>query len=232
MRVLVVEDEGRLADTVRRGLVAEGFVVEVAHTGEQALHKLAEREFDTVVLDIMLPGKSGYTVLGELRGRGIWTPVLMLSAKDGEYDQVDAFDLGADDYLTKPFSFVVLVARIRALIRRGARERPVVLSAGSLTLDPASHRVSRDGVDIRLTPREFSLLEYLLQHRGEAVSKTDIIRNVWDPSFEGDLNIVEVYVRYLRRKLDRPFGTDTIETLRGVGYRLDPDGGALASSSS
>lgn len=232
MRVLVVEDEGRLAETVRRGLAAQGFVVEVAHTGERGLWALTERDFDVIVLDIMLPGKSGYTVLGELRERGIWTPVLMLTAKDGEYDQVDAFDLGADDYLTKPFSFMVLVARLRALIRRGGTERPVVLTAGDLVLDPVSHRVSRNGVDIRLTPREFHLLEYLMQHRGDAVSKTDIIRNVWDPSFDGDLNIVEVYVRYLRRKLDRPFGTDCIETIRGVGYRLAPDGGSMVGSGS
>jgi two-component system OmpR family response regulator len=232
MRVLIVEDEGRLAETVRRGLADQGFVVEVAHTGEQGLWALTERDFDVIVLDIMLPGKSGYTVLGELRERGIWTPVLMLTAKDGEYDQVDAFDLGADDYLTKPFSFMVLVARLRALIRRGATERPVVLSAGDLSLDPVSHRVTRAGVDIRLTPREFSLLEYLMQHRGDAVSKTDIIHNVWDPSFDGDVNIVEVYVRYLRRKLDLPFGTESIETIRGVGYRLDPDGGAMARSGS
>ena len=232
MRVLIVEDEGRLAETVRRGLADQGFVVEVAHTGEQGLWALTERDFDVIVLDIMLPGKSGYTVLGELRERGIWTPVLMLTAKDGEYDQVDAFDLGADDYLTKPFSFMVLVARLRALIRRGATERPVVLTAGDLSLDPVSHRVTRAGVDIRLTPREFSLLEYLMQHRGDAVSKTDIIHNVWDPSFDGDVNIVEVYVRYLRRKLDLPFGTESIETIRGVGYRLDPDGGAMARSGS
>ena len=230
MRVLVVEDEGRLAETVRRGLVEHGFVVEVAHSGEQGLWKASQHDFDVIVLDIMLPGKSGYTVLGELRERRIWTPVLMLSAKDGEYDQVDAFDLGADDYLTKPFSFLLLVARLRALIRRGAAERPVVLTAGDLVLDPVSHRVARGSVDIRLTPREFALLEFLLQHRGDAVSKTDILHNVWDPSFDGDLNIVEVYVRYLRRKLDRPFGTDTIETIRGVGYRLDPGGGVPARS--
>jgi two-component system OmpR family response regulator len=230
MRVLMVEDEDRLAETVRRGLAEQGFRVEVARTGEQALGVLAEREYDVIVLDIMLPGKSGYTVLGELRSRGVWAPVLMLSAKDGEFDQVDAFDLGADDYLTKPFSFLVLVARLRALIRRGVTERPVVLRAGSLTLDPVSHRVTRDGVDIRLTPREFSLLEFLMQHRGDAISKSEILDNVWDPSFDGDLNIVEVYVRYLRRKLDHPFGTDTIETIRGIGYRLDPDGGVMSRS--
>ena len=230
MRVLIVEDVGRLEETVRRGLADQGFVVEVAHTGEQGLGVLTERDFDVIVLDIMLPGKSGYTVLGELSERGIWTPVLMLTAKDGEYDQVDAFDLGADDYLTKPFSFMVLVARLRALIRRGATERPVALTAGDLMLDPVSHRVTRDRVEIRLTPREFSLLEFLMQHRGDAVSKTDIIHNVWDPSFDGDVNIVEVYVRYLRRKLDIPFGTETIETIRGVGYRLDPEGGLLARS--
>jgi DNA-binding response OmpR family regulator len=226
VRVLLVEDEQRLADTVKRGLVNHGFVVEVAHDGNDGLWLAKENAFDAIVLDIMLPGMHGYRVLEELRAVRVWTPVLMLTAKDGEYDEVDAFDLGADDYLTKPFSFVVLLARIRALIRRGAPERPVLLRAGDLTVDPARHRVSRGGVDVTLTPKEFALLLFFMQHPGEAMTKARILDNVWDPAFDGDVNVVEVYVRYLRRKLDTPFARQTIETLRGVGYRLDPEGGA------
>jgi two-component system OmpR family response regulator len=178
-----------------------------------------------IVLDIMLPKLNGYKVLETLRERGVWTPVLMLTAKDGEYDQTDAFDLGADDYLTKPFSFLVLVARLRALIRRGGPERPVVLVAGDLTLDPARRRVERAGQEIVLTPREYGLLEFLMRHRGDIVSKLEILASVWDPAFDGDPNVVEVYVRYLRLKLDAPFGRHAIETVRGMGYRLDSDGG-------
>jgi two-component system OmpR family response regulator len=177
------------------------------------------------VLDIMLPKLNGYRVLELLRARGIWTPVLMLTAKDGEYDQTDAFDLGADDYLTKPFSFLVLVARLRALIRRGGPERPVVLMAGDLTLDVARRRVERDGREITLTPREYGLLEFLMRHRGDTVSKTEILAAVWDPAFDGDPNVVEVYVRYLRKKIDTPFARHAIETIRGMGYRLNPEGG-------
>ncbi|MFY0409105.1 response regulator transcription factor [Solicola sp. PLA-1-18] len=225
MRVLVVEDETRLAETVRRGLVSEGFVVDVVHDGEDALWAATERAYDVIVLDIMLPKVHGYRVLETLRARDVWTPVLMLTAKDGEYDQTDAFDLGADDYLTKPFSFIVLVARLRALLRRGAPARPVVLAAGDLTLDPTRRRVERDGQEVRLTPREYGLLEYLLQHRGDVVSKTEILESVWDAAFEGDVNVVEVYVRYLRGKIDVPFGRASIETVRGMGYRLAADGG-------
>ena len=225
MRILVVEDEPRLADTIRRGLGNEGFTVDVAHDGVDGLWSACELPYDVIVLDIMLPGMHGYAVLEELRRRGVWTPVLMLTAKDGEYDQADALDLGADDYLTKPFSFVILVARLRALIRRGAPERPVVMAAGDLTLDPARRRVARGGAEIDLTPREFGLLEFLMRHRDDVVSKAQILEGVWDPAFTGDPNVVEVYVRYLRQKIDVPFGRRAIETVRGMGYRLSGSGG-------
>ena len=223
MRVLVVEDEPRLGEMVRRGLVAEGFVVELAHTGPEGLHQSTEGGFDVIVLDIMLPELNGYDVLRQLRAREVWTPVLMLTAKDGEYDQADAFDLGADDYLTKPFSFVVLIARMRALLRRGAPERPVILTAGDLALDPARRRVTRADTLVALTPREYGVLEFLLRHRESVVSKTEILRGVWDAHYEGDDNVVEVYIGYLRRKLDTPFGRTSIETVRGVGYRLNAE---------
>jgi DNA-binding response OmpR family regulator len=229
MRVLVVEDEVSLAETIRDGLVQQGFTVDLAHDGVEGLWTAAEAPhgaYDVVVLDIMLPRLSGYEVCRQLRGRGVWTPVLMLTAKDGEYDQADALDLGADGYLTKPFSFVVLVAHLRALIRRGAPERPAVLSAGDLTLDPAERRVARGATPIAVTPREFALLEFLLRNRGSAVTKTAIIENVWDAHFDGDPNIVEVYIGYLRKKIDHPFGRAAIETVRGVGYRLAADGGS------
>jgi two-component system OmpR family response regulator len=221
----MVEDELRLADTVHRGLTDAGFVVELVHDGENAVWAATEHSYDVIVLDIMLPKLNGYRVLELLRARGIWTPVLMLTAKDGEYDQTDAFDLGADDYLTKPFSFLVLVARLRALIRRGGPERPVVLMAGDLTLDVARRRVERDGREITLTPREYGLLEFLMRHRGDTVSKAEILAGVWDPAFDGDPNVVEVYVRYLRKKIDTPFARHAIETVRGMGYRLNPGGG-------
>ncbi|MFD6160609.1 response regulator transcription factor [Nocardia sp. NPDC060256] len=220
MRVLVIDDEVRLAETVRRGLTAEGFVVEVAHDGFDGLELAASGDYDVLVLDIMLPGKHGYQIVRELRARQVWTPVLMLSAKDGEYDQADAFDLGADDYLTKPFSFVILIARLRALVRRGAPERPAILTAGSLSVDPARRIVTRAGHEISLTPREYGVLEYLIRHKGDVVTKNDILRGVWDSNYEGSDNVVEVYVGYLRRKIDTPFGLTTIETIRGVGYRL------------
>jgi two-component system OmpR family response regulator len=175
-----------------------------------------------VILDIMIPELSGYEVLRRMRSAQLWTPVLMLTAKDGEYDQTDAFDLGADDYLTKPFSFKILVARLRALMRRGAPERPVVLTAGSLSLDPARRVVCREEELIALTPREFGVLEYLMRNKDVVVTKNDILVNVWDAHYKGPANVVEVYVGYLRRKIDIPFGTNTIETIRGVGYRLLP----------
>lgn len=223
MRVLVVEDEEALAGVIRRGLEREGFVVEVMGNGEDALWAATESAYDVIVLDIMLPKLNGYAVLGALRERGVWTPVLMLTAKDGEYDQADAFDLGGDDYLTKPFSFVVLVARLRALVRRGAPERPVSLTVGDLTLDPGTRRVQRAGTAISLTPKEFVLLAYLMRHPDEVVTKAKLLDNVWDSAFDGDVNIVEVYIGYLRKKIDVPFGRQSLETVRGVGYRLRSD---------
>jgi DNA-binding response OmpR family regulator len=223
MRVLLVEDERRLAESVRQGLTSEGFVVDVIHDGTSALWAATEYHYDVLVLDIMLPGKNGYQVLKQLRERKKWTPVLMLTAKDGEYDQTDAFDLGADDYLTKPFSFPVLVARLRALIRRGAPERPTKITVGSLVLDPARRSVHRRGVELRLTAREYGLLLYLMRQAGDVVSKAQILDNVWDSAFEGSDNAVEVYIGYLRRKIDAPFDLHTLTTLRGLGYRLAPD---------
>jgi two-component system, OmpR family, response regulator len=221
VKVLVVEDEPHLVATLAMGLRAEGFVVVTATTGIDGLWQASEHPFDVIVLDIMLPGMNGYEVVRQMRAKEIWTPVLMLTAKDGEYDQTDALDLGADDYLTKPFSFIVLVARLRALVRRGAPQRPVVLTAGSLSLDPARRAVHRASAPISLTPREFALLEYLMRNKDAVVTKTDILHNVWDHHYGGDDNVVEVYVGYLRRKIDAPFGTNTIETVRGVGYRLE-----------
>jgi two-component system OmpR family response regulator len=223
MRVLMVEDEVRLADTVRRGLTDAGFVVELVHDGEDAVWAATEHSYDVIVLDIMLPKLNGYKVLEQLRERGVWTPVLMLTAKDGEYDQTDAFDLGADDYLTKPFSFMILIARLRALIRRGAPERPVQVTVGSLVLDPGRRSVERRGQPVVVTAREYGLLHFLMRKAGDVVSKAEILDNVWDSAYEGSDNIVEVYIGYLRRKIDTPFGLTTLSTVRGLGYRLDSD---------
>lgn len=223
MRVLIVDDEPRLTKTLSLGLQAEGCVVVVANNGIDGLHHAVEDEFDVIILDIMLPGINGYEALRRLRAQRVWTPVLMLTAKDGVFDETDAFDLGADDYLTKPFSFSVLAARMRALQRRGAPERPVVMTAGSLALDPARKTVTRGDVPIDLTRREFFLLEYLMRNKDTVVTKADILRNVWDANYAGPQNVVEVYVGYLRRKIDAPFDTHTIETVRGVGYRLEAE---------
>jgi DNA-binding response OmpR family regulator len=220
VRLLIVEDERELAETLRKGLIAEGFTVDMAHTGRDGLWSATEHNYDAILLDIMLPELSGYEVLKRLRAAEKWTPVLMLTAKDGEYDEADAFDLGADDYLSKPFSFVVLIARLRALMRRGAPARPVVLTAGDLRLDPSARIVHRGDRRIELTAREFGLLEFLLRRAGAALSKNEILTHVWDAHYDGDENVVEVYVGYLRKKIDAPFGTHTIETVRGVGYRL------------
>jgi two-component system OmpR family response regulator len=225
VRLLIVEDEVRLASALQRGLTAEGFTVDVAHTGPDGLHAASETSYDAVLLDIMLPGLSGYRIIEQLRAAENWVPILMLTAKDGEYDEADALDLGADDYLTKPFSFVVLLARLRALLRRGVIPRPASLSAGDLVLDPSAHTVTRDGQPIDLTPREFSLLEFLMRHKGDAVSKADILHHVWDAHYDGDANVVEVYAGYLRRKIDTPFGRHSVQTVRGAGYRLAADGG-------
>jgi DNA-binding response OmpR family regulator len=225
MRVLVIEDEARLAAGLRRGLAAEGFAVDIALNGVDGLWLARENPYDVIVLDIMLPGINGYKICQTLRTDGVWTPILMLTAKDGEWDQVEALDTGADDYLIKPFSFAVLVARLRSLLRRGAPERPAVLAAGDLRLDPATKRVWRGSDQLDLTAREFALLEFLLRRRGEVVSKREILAHVWSDDFEGDPNIIEVYVRHLRNKLDRPYGRSAIETVRGLGYRLATDGG-------
>jgi DNA-binding response OmpR family regulator len=223
--VLVVDDEQRLAAALRRGLEAEGIAVDVAHTGTDGLWMARENDYDVLVLDIMMPGMSGYTLCRTLREEEDWTPILMLTAKDGDWDQIEALDTGADDFLTKPFAFAVLLARLRSLVRRGTRERPVVLEAGDLRLDPASRSVTRGDTAVTLTSREFAVLEYLIRRKGEAVSKSEILANVWDFDFDGDPNIVEVYIRHLRNKLDRPFDRAAIETLRGAGYRLDAAGG-------
>ncbi|KRF17724.1 two-component system response regulator [Nocardioides sp. Soil797] len=225
MRVLVIDDEVRLARSVRIGLEAEGFAVDVAHDGTDGLWLARENTYDAIVLDLMLPGINGYKVCETLRDEDDWTPILMLTAKDGEWDQVEGLDTGADDYLTKPFSFPVLVARLRAVVRRGAAERPTVLEAGDLRLDPAARRVWRGDAELALTAREHSLLAFLMRHRGDVVSKQQILEAVWDVNFEGDPNIVEVYVRHLRNKVDRPFGREAIQTLRGAGYRLASNGG-------
>jgi two-component system, OmpR family, response regulator len=214
MRILAVEDQRKLAAAIKRGLEAEGFAVDVAANGEDGLWLAREKPYDAIVLDILLPKLNGYKLCAALRDEGNWTPILMLSAKSGEWDEAEALDTGADDFLAKPFSYVVLVARLRALLRRGVRIRPSVLEAGDLVLDPAA-----------LSPREFSLLEFLLRRAGQVVSKSEILDHVWDFDFDGDDNIVEVYVRYLRRKIDLPFDRQAIETLRGVGYRLAVDGG-------
>lgn len=220
MRILLVEDEVPLAQAIQRGLAQEGMVVDICHNGVDGLWLATENPYDVVVLDIMLPGHSGYTILERMRAAGVWTPVLMLTAKDGEYDEADAFDLSADDYLTKPFHFVVLVARLRALVRRGAPERPVVIEAGALALDPVAKTVRVAGQEVALTAKQYALLHYLARHVGEPVSKAEILDNVWGSDFEGSENIVEVYMRNLRRKIDIPFERHSLETLRGIGYRL------------
>jgi two-component system, OmpR family, response regulator len=225
MRVLVVEDEKRLAAGLKKGLEAEGFAADVALNGPDGLWMARENPYDAIVLDIMLPGMNGYQVCSTLREEKVWTPILMLTAKDGEFDEAEALDTGADDYVTKPFSFVVLVARLRALIRRGAGERPAVLEAGDLGFDPGARHAWRGDRKVDLTAREMALLEFLLRRKGEVVSKSDILGHVWDYDFEGDPNIVEVYVGHLRNKLDRPFGRRALETVRGAGYRLATDGG-------
>lgn len=225
MRVLVVDDERRLARSLKLGLEAEGFAVDVAHDGTDGLWLARENAYDAMVLDLMLPGINGYKVCETLRTEGNWTPILMLTAKDGEWDQVEGLDTGADDYLTKPFSFPVLVARLRAVARRGARERPTALEIGDLVVDTAARRVRRGDVEIGLTAREFAVLAFLARHQGDVLSKRQILDAVWDGDFEGDPNIVEVYVRHLRNKVDRPFGREAIQTLRGAGYRLASDGG-------
>ena len=218
MRLLVVEDEARLAHALRRGLTSDGFTVDLAGDGVTGLERARHGDFDAVVLDVMLPRLSGYDVVRTLRSEENWVPVLMLSAKDGEHDQADGLDYGADDYLTKPFSYVVLLARLRALLRRTPEARPSVLSAGDVRLDPASREVTVGDEPVSLTPREYGLLEYLLRRPGRVVTKVEILDHVWDQAADVNPNAVEVYVGYLRRKLGRRL----VDTVRGVGYRLEP----------
>jgi DNA-binding response OmpR family regulator len=225
VRVLVVEDEERLAASLRRGLEREGFAVDEAHNGTDGLWMARENEYDAIVLDLMLPGVNGFQICRQLREDSVWTPILVLTAKDGEYDEAEALDTGADAYLTKPFSHVVLVAQLRALLRRGTAARPPTLAAGDLRVDPSSRRCWRGDAEVVLTAREFSVLEYLARNAGDVVSKREILDHVWDDDFQGDPNIVEVYVRYLRRKIDLPFERRSIETVRGSGYRLAAEGG-------
>ena len=225
MRILVVEDDLHVAGAVKRGLEGEGYAVDVALDGTDGLWLATENPYDALVLDRMLPGLSGDELCTTLRDRGDWTPILMLTARSGADEEARALDAGADDFLSKPFSYVVLVARLRALLRRGRPERPALLSAGDLQLDPSRHQVWRGDVPIELTPRQFSLLEFLMSRKGDVVSKAVILEHVWDFSFEGDPNIVEVYVGQLRRRIDEPFGRSSLRTIRLVGYRLDADGG-------
>jgi two-component system OmpR family response regulator len=225
MRVLIVEDEVKMASLLRRGLRNEGIAADVAQRGEDALWMAEATEYDAVVLDVMLPGIDGFEVCRRLREAGVWAPVLMLTARDAVRDRVAGLDGGADDYLTKPFSYAELLARLRALVRRGPVERPSELRVGSLGLDPARHRVWRGKDEIELSVREFSLLETFMRRPGEVLSRFDLLEHVWDYEYENRSNIVDSYVRFLRKKIDRPFGTDSIETVRGAGYRLREDGG-------
>jgi len=225
MRILVVEDDKHVAGAVKRGLEAEGYAVDVALDGIEGQWLAQENAYDALVLDVMLPGLAGDELCARLREAGNWTPILMLTARSGAEQEARALDAGADDFLTKPFSYVVLVARLRALMRRGRQERPSVLAVGDLRLDPASHQLWRGEAEVKLTPRQFALLEFLMRRPGEVVSKATILEHVWDFAYEGDPNIVEVYVRQLRQRVDDPFGRHSLQTVRLVGYRLDPAGG-------
>jgi len=219
VRILIIEDEALIARALRESLEAEGYVVEHADRGDDGLWHATEQSYDAIILDIMLPGMNGYEICRELRQAGDRTPIMMLTAKDGEFDQAEGLDLGADDYMTKPFSLTVLQARLRALLRRGPTERPAILSAGDLVLDPGERRCRRGDHEIDLTPREFSLLRYLLHRVDEPLSKRDLLEHVWADE-NADVNVVQVYIGYLRRKIDEPFGCQSIETVRGHGYRL------------
>jgi DNA-binding response OmpR family regulator len=221
MKVLLVEDDKKIATAVQRGLSAEGFAVEVSFDGEDGLWRATEGSHDLIVLDLMLPGRNGFQVCAALREAGIWTPILVLTAKDGDLDEAEALDTGADDYLTKPFSFPVLVARVRALLRRTSGRDPVPVSVGDLRIDPGARRVWRGETEVTLTAREFDVLEFLVRRAGQVLSKEEILGGVWDYDFDGDPNIVEVYIGRLRRKVDEPFDVTSIETLRGAGYRME-----------
>ena len=226
VRALIVEDELKMAALIRRGLIEEGYAADIARTGEDALRMAGATEYDAIVLDVMLPGTDGFQVCRRLREAGGWSPVLMLTARDGVEDRVAGLDSGADDYLTKPFSFAELLARLRALARRSPQERPAVLEVGSLRLDPASHHVWRNETEIQLSTKEFAILETFMRRPGQVLSRFELLEHAWDYGYENRSNVVDVYVRYLREKIDRPFGCRSIETVRGAGYRLRRDGGS------
>lgn len=221
MHILLVEDELKMARALRRGLEQEGHSVDSATDGDDALARGVEFEYDAIVLDVMLPGRDGFSICRELRARDRWAPVLMLTARDAVEDRIRGLDAGADDYLVKPFAFGELLARLRALVRRGVFERPAVITVGDVALDPAAHTVTRDGRPVDLSVREFSLLEFLMRHAGEVVSRTRILEQVWDVNYDSFSNVVDVYVGYLRRKLEQPFGRSFIRTVRGVGYVVE-----------
>jgi two-component system, OmpR family, response regulator len=225
MRVLIVEDEVKMAALLRRGLVAEGMSADVAIKGEDALWMAAATEYDAIVLDVMLPGIDGFEVCRRLRNDGVWAPILMLTARDAVRDRIAGLDGGADDYLTKPFSYAELLARLRALVRRGPVERPTELVVGDLRLDPATRRVWRDGTEISLSAKEFALIEVFMRRPGQVLSRFELLEHAWDYDYENRSNVVDSYIRFLRKKLDKPFGTNSIETVRGAGYRLREDGG-------
>ncbi len=229
MRVLVVEDEPKMAALIARGLREEGHAADIAPNGEDALWMVESAPYDAVVLDVMLPGLDGFGVLRKMREREVWVPVLMLTARDAVGDRVSGLDGGADDYLTKPFSFAELFARLRAIVRRAPGERPTTLEVGALRLDPAAHRAWRGDVELELSTREFSLLELFVRRPGVVLSRLQLLDGAWDMAFESRSNVVDVYVRYLREKIDRPFGVESIETVRGVGYRLRADGGVATA---
>lgn len=225
MKILLVEDDKKIATMVKRGLQAEGFTVEVSLDGDHGLWQATEGDYDLIILDILLPGRNGFKICADLREAGDWTPILMLTAKDGDLDEAEALDTGADDYITKPFSFAVLVARVRALLRRSSGRDPTPIEAGDLRIDPGQRRVWRGDTEIDLTARQFDVLEFLIRRAGQVLSKREILSGVWEYEFDGDPNIVEVYVRRLRTRIDEPFGRHSIETIRGAGYRLADDGG-------
>ncbi len=226
MKVLLIEDDKRIATVTKRGLELEGFSVDVVLDGTDGLHQAQEGTYDALIVDLMLPGMNGFKICSALREAGDWTPILVLTAKDGDFDQTEALDTGADDYLTKPFSFPVLVSRMRALLRRGGgNAAPTPVSAGDLRMDSRARRVWRGETELELTSRQFDVFEFFMRRAGEVLSKDEILAGVWEYDFDGDPNIVEVYVGRVRRAIDAPFGRHAIETVRGAGYRLDPDGG-------
>ena len=225
MRVLVVEDDPKLAELLRRGLTENGGATDVASQGEDALWMAQAHDYDAIVLDVMLPGRDGFETCAALRESGVWTPVLMLTARDAVEDRIAGLDAGADDYLTKPFSIAELRARLRALVRRGGGERPAVLSVGDLRLDPATHQAWRGQFEVKLSAKEYALFELFMRRPGEVLSRFDLLEHGWDMDYDNRSNVISVYIRYLRQKIDRPFGRHGIETVHGAGYRLRSDGG-------